>query len=55
MTYWAATDVRIITDPNSLLTYTSDMRMYWYFSINGAENGDPVINSERLVSTSIYR
>jgi hypothetical protein len=52
--YWAATDMRIITDPNSLLPYVSDVRRYWYFSIDGAENGDPVMNSERLVSTSNY-
>jgi hypothetical protein len=52
--YWAATDVRIVTDPNSLLLYVSDVRRYWYFSVDGAARIDPVIKSQRIVSTLTY-
>jgi hypothetical protein len=47
--------MRIVTDPNSLLPYVSDVRRYWYFSIADAKMGEPVISSERIVSTSNYR
>jgi hypothetical protein len=44
-----------ITDPATLLTYVSDVRRYWYCAVAGSQKVDPVINSERIVSTFTYR
>jgi hypothetical protein len=53
--YWSATDIRIVTDPNNLLAYVSDVQRYWYLSAEGAKNNVvPVISSERIVSTTNY-
>jgi hypothetical protein len=53
--YWSTTDMRIVTDADSLLPYVWDVRRYWYFAVDGGAWGDPVINSERIVSTFSYR
>jgi tetratricopeptide (TPR) repeat protein len=53
--YWTATDLRIVTDPNVLMSNVCDMRRYWYIAINGAGKRDPIVQSERIVSTAIVR
>lgn len=52
--YWSVTDIRIVTDPNSLLPYVSDVRRHWYVSTDRADKGAPVDGSERIVTTSTY-
>jgi len=49
--YWTATDLRIVTDPAVLMPIVSDTRRYWYIAINGGGQHDPVVQSERIVST----
>lgn len=53
--YSSMTDIRLVIDPDTLLPYLCDTRQYWYFASTGAaQKGDPLIESMRTVSTSIY-
>jgi tetratricopeptide (TPR) repeat protein len=52
--YWSTTYVRIVADPNTLETYVSDARRYWYLSTGEAEPNDLEQASERIVSTFAY-
>jgi hypothetical protein len=52
--YWSTTDIRLVTNPDTLSSYLCDKRQYWYAAFNGTEKGDPVIESERTVLTSAY-
>jgi tetratricopeptide (TPR) repeat protein len=50
---WSVTDLRLVVDPDTLLPYICDTRQYWYAAIDRAgSKSDPVIESERIVSTS---
>jgi hypothetical protein len=52
--YLSVTDIRLVVDPDTLLPYVCDTRQYWYYALNGASNSDPIIESVRTVSTSVY-
>lgn len=54
--YWSATYIRIVTDPNTLVTYVYDARRYWHASGASSETDAlaPENHSERLVSTFTY-
>ena len=52
--YWSTSYLRIVTDPNTLLTYASDARRYWYVSAGSADPNGAITASERIVSTFIY-
>jgi hypothetical protein len=52
--YWSTSYLRIVTDPNTLMTYASDARRYWYVSAGSANPDRAVTASERIVSTFIY-
>ena len=52
--YWSTTDMRIVTDPNTLTTYVYDVRRYWHASGGALESDKPENHSERLVSTFTY-
>lgn len=52
--YWSATYMRIVTDPNTLMTYIRDVRRYWHICDGGNGPDDVADESERLVSTSTY-
>jgi tetratricopeptide (TPR) repeat protein len=52
---WSVTDLRLVVDPDTLLPYIDDTRQYWYEALHGAvQKSDPVIESMRTVSTSVY-
>jgi len=53
--YWSETDIRIVTDPDNLFPYQSDVRRYSYFSAHDGQKVVPVIDSERIVSMWSYR
>jgi len=48
---WSRTDIRLVIDPKTLLPQTFDIRQSWY---DGLGKRDPIIESIRTVSTSIY-
>jgi tetratricopeptide (TPR) repeat protein len=51
----SVTDIRLVIDPDTLLTYVCDTRQYWYSTLVGSpQKGDPIIESIRTVSTSVY-
>ena len=52
--YWSTTDMRIVTDPNTLETYVYDVRRYWHGSGGALDSDKPENHSERLVSTFTY-
>jgi hypothetical protein len=52
--YWSTTDVRLVTKPDTLLPYIRDARQYWYVAVEGTDKIDPIIESERIVATSLY-
>jgi hypothetical protein len=52
--YWSTSYLRIVTDPNTLMTYVSDARRYWYLSAGSAEPNGAVTMSESIVSTFMY-
>jgi len=52
--YWSTTDMRIVTDPNTLETYVYDVRRYWHGSGGALVSDKPENHSERLVSTFTY-
>jgi len=51
--YIASTEVRIVTDPATLLPYAREERAYWYASLSNGRR-DSVLGSEHLVSTTSY-
>jgi tetratricopeptide (TPR) repeat protein len=52
--YWSATDMRIVTDPNTLETYVYDVRRYWHGTGGVLDSDKPENHSERLVWTFTY-
>jgi hypothetical protein len=52
--YWSTTYLRIVVDPNTLETYASEARRYWYLSTGEAEPKDLENVSEKIVSTFAY-
>jgi hypothetical protein len=52
--YWSTSYLRIVTDPNTLMTYASDARRYWYVSAGSADPNGAVTASERIVSMFVY-
>jgi len=52
--YWAATYMRIVTDPQTLLIHVRDVRNYWHFSTEGSGLDEVANQFERLVVTSVY-
>ena len=49
--YWSTTDMRIVTDPNTLTTYVYDVRRYWHASGGALESDKPENHFEKLVAT----
>lgn len=52
--YWATSYLRIVTDPNTLMTHASDARRYWYSSVGGTDPNSEVTASERVLTTLTY-
>jgi hypothetical protein len=52
--YWTTTDLRLVVDPDTLLPYMSDRRQYWYDAFAGGGISEPIIESVKTVSTSVY-
>ena len=52
--YWSTSYLRIVTDPNTLMTYASDARRYWYASAGSADPNGAITASESIVSTFVY-
>ena len=52
--YWSTSYLRIVTDPNSLLTYASEARRYWYVSAGNADPNEAMAAFENIVSTFTY-
>ena len=52
--YWSTSYLRIVTDPNTLMTYASDARRYWYLSADSADPNGSVTASENIVTTFVY-
>jgi|HubBroStandDraft_1064217.scaffolds.fasta_scaffold00254_7 tetratricopeptide (TPR) repeat protein len=53
--YWATSYLRIVTDPNTLLTYATDARRYWYASAGSVDPSGASTASESIVSTFLYQ
>lgn len=51
--YDASTVDRIVVDPATLLPYAREEKIHWYASV-GKGNGDSLLSSEHLVSTTNY-
>ena len=49
--YWSTTDMRIVTDPNTLTTYVYDVRRYWHASGGASDSDKPENHFEKLVAT----
>jgi tetratricopeptide (TPR) repeat protein len=54
MHYWSTSYLRIVTDPNTLMTYATDRRRYWYVSAGGADPNGTSTGSESIVTTFLY-
>jgi hypothetical protein len=52
--YWSTSYLRIVTDPNTLMTYETDRRRYWYVSAGGADPNGTSTASESIVTTFLY-
>ncbi len=52
--YWSSINMRLVVKPGTLEPIVSDMRKSWYVSVDGKPNTDPVISSERVVTTTTY-
>jgi hypothetical protein len=52
--YWSTSYLRIVTDPNTLMTYATDGRRYWYASAGGADPNLTTTASESVVTTFLY-
>lgn len=51
--FTASTEARIVTDPETLMSYAREERVYWYASI-GRSAKDKVLQSEYVVSNTRY-
>jgi hypothetical protein len=49
--YWSSINMRLVLRPATLEPVLSDMRKSWYVAVDGAITRDPVISSERVVTT----
>ncbi|HEY2009442.1 MAG TPA: hypothetical protein VGH23_10665 [Rhizomicrobium sp.] len=52
--YWSSTELRLVVKPGTLAPYVSDMRRSWYIALDAAPKTNPMISSERLVTTTSY-
>jgi tetratricopeptide (TPR) repeat protein len=52
--YWSQTDLRLVIDPQTLLTYVCDIKRTWYVGLGGSGKTDPLSESVRTVSTYTY-
>jgi hypothetical protein len=52
--YWSSITMRLVVKPTTLEPIVSDMRKSWYVSVDGTPNTEPVISSERVVTTMNY-
>jgi len=52
--YWSAIDLRLIVKPSTLAPVLSDMRRSWYVNVLGDSTMEPVVSSERIVTTLAY-
>lgn len=52
--YWAATYMRLVADPKTLLPHVRDVRNYWHFSTEGSSLDESANQFERVVVTSVY-
>jgi hypothetical protein len=52
--YWSTTYMRIVLDPNTLMTYVFDVRRYWHGSGDILYSEKSESHFERLVSTFTY-
>jgi tetratricopeptide (TPR) repeat protein len=52
--FWSTSYLRIVTDPNTLMTFASDARRYWYVSAGSADPNGAITASENIVSTFVY-
>ena len=52
--YWSSINMRLVVKPATLEPIISDMRKSWYIAVDGAPKTDPVISSERVVTTTTY-
>jgi hypothetical protein len=52
--YWSTSYLRIVTDPNTLMTYASDARRYWYLSADSTDPNGTIGTSENIVTTFAY-
>jgi tetratricopeptide (TPR) repeat protein len=52
--YWSTSYLRIVTDPNTLMTYATDARRYWYVSAGSADPNRATTASESIVTTFAY-
>jgi hypothetical protein len=48
--YDASLDIRIVTDPETLLSYAREERAYWYASVGNGQ-GNQLIESEHTTSS----
>lgn len=48
---WSETYMRIVTDPNTLMTRSRDVRHYWHVAFDGADLNDRANQSERILVT----
>ena len=51
--YWSTIDMRLVVKPGTLVPYVTDIRRHWHVALDGGE--DPVISSERVVTTTTYQ
>lgn len=52
--YWSSINLRLVVKPDTLEPTVSDMRKSWYVAVDGGPKTDPVISSERVVTTTTY-
>jgi hypothetical protein len=52
--YWSSINMRLVVRPDTLAPVLSDMRKSWYVTVDGPLKRDPVISSERVVTTTAY-
>ena len=50
--YAAATDLRLVLDPNRLVPYVAEIRRHWNLTLEG--KGEPLIGVEKSVATYTY-
>jgi hypothetical protein len=52
--YWSTSYLRIVTEPNTLRTYATDARRYWYLSAGSGDPNGAITASVSIVSTFMY-